>query len=114
ILPAPYSIRTVNKRGFDHIRIITDLFVENNKLNYLEDFKKIKETKAQHTLDLEDRMKNLSGSISCHKDLKDKCVRIFDDIITSSNTIKEMIKVLENSKTKDIKILSLCSSHKVL
>lgn len=114
ILPAPSSIRTINNRGFDHIRLITDLFVENNKLSYLEDFKKTKETKAQHTLDLEDRMKNLSGSFSCHKDLKDKSVLIFDDIITSGNTIKEMTKVLEKCKAKDIKILSLCSSHKVL
>lgn len=114
VLPTPSTLRTINKRGFDHIKLITDYFVDKNKLTYLEDFKKIKDTKAQHTLKLEERSKNLKGSFACNKNLEGKSVLIFDDIITSGNTIKEMIKVLENRGSKNIKILSLSSSHKVI
>ncbi|MDD7305571.1 MAG: phosphoribosyltransferase family protein [Peptoniphilaceae bacterium] len=113
ILPAPSSKSTLNRRGFDHIRLITDYFVEKNKMRYLDSFKKIKETKVQHSLSLEDRQKNLRGAFSCHEDLTGKKILIFDDIITSGNTVREMIRVLEKCKPSQIKILALSSSHKV-
>lgn len=114
ILPAPSSQRTINKRGFDHIKLITDYFVKKNKMTYLDGFEKIKDTKAQHTLDLEDRNKNLRGSFACHKNLAGKSVLVFDDIITSGNTALEITRTLEKAGAKEIKILSLTSSHKVV
>lgn len=114
LLPAPSSQKTLNKRGFDHIRLICDYFTKEYQISYLDSFVKTKDTKSQHTLNLEDRLVNLRGSFTCTENLEDKSVLIFDDIITSGNTAKEMIKVLENKGCQDIQILSLSSSHKVI
>jgi competence protein ComFC len=113
ILAAPSSKATLNKRGFDHIKLIIDYFIDKITPSYLEEFVKIKKTKSQHTLDLNKRNKNLEGAFQLNKDIGGKSVLIFDDIITSGNTVKEIIKTLEKNQVKDIKILSLSSSHRV-
>ena len=114
ILPAPSSKKTLIDRGFDHIRLITDDFIGKIKPVYLEDFIKIKNTKAQHDLGKEERTINLRDAFKFDGDLTGKKVLIIDDIITTGNTSKEMIKVLEKANVKDIKILVLASERKVL
>lgn len=113
ILTCPSSNSVLNYRGFDHVKLICDYFIKNTGMKYLEDFKKIKNTKAQHKLSLEDRAKNLKNSFSFKGDLTGKNILIFDDIITSSNTVKEIIRTIEKSNPKNIEILALASSHRV-
>ena len=114
ILPAPSSRKTLLHRGFDHIRMITDDFIEKIGPVYLDGFTKIKDTKAQHDLGKEDRSKNLIGAFKLDKDLTGKSVLIIDDLVTTGNTSLEIIKVLEKSNVKDIKILALASERRVL
>lgn len=114
LLPVPSSNKTINNRGFDHIKLITDYFINKYNLKYLNSFEKIKDTKSQHTLNLEDRMYNLSGAFNCKKNLEEKSVLIFDDIITSGNTVREIINELKKNGVGDIKILCLTSSHRVI
>ncbi len=113
ILTCPSSNSVLNYRGFDHVKLICDYFIKNTGMKYLEDFKKIKNTKAQHKLSLEDRAKNLKNSFEFKGDLTGKNILIFDDIITSSNTVKEIIRTIEKSNPKNIEILALASSHRV-
>lgn len=114
ILPSPSSKGTLIKRGFDHIRMITDDFIDKIKPTYLDDFKKIRDTKAQHDLGKEDRSKNLIGAFKLDKDLTGKSVLIIDDLVTTGNTSLEMIKVLEKANVKEVKILALASERRVL
>lgn len=114
ILPVPSTRKTINKRGFDHIKFICDYFIKKYDKKYLNDFEKIKDTKSQHTLALEDRLHNLRGAFKCNKNLNGESVLVFDDIITSGNTVKEIIKELEKSGAGEIQILCLTSSHKVI
>lgn len=113
ILTCPSSNSVLNYRGFDHVKLICDFFIKNTGMKYLKDFKKIKNTRAQHKLSLEDRAKNLKNSFEFKGDLTGKNILIFDDIITSSNTVKEIIRTIEKSNPKDIEILALASSHRV-
>lgn len=113
ILTCPSSNSVLNYRGFDHVKLICDFFIKNTGMEYLKDFKKIKNTKAQHKLSLEDRAKNLKNSFEFKGDLTGKNILIFDDIITSSNTVKEIIRTIEKSNPKNIEILALASSHRV-
>lgn len=113
ILTCPSSNSVLNYRGFDHVKLICDYFIKNTGMKYLKDFKKIKNTKAQHKLSLEDRAKNLKNSFEFKGDLTGKNILIFDDIITSSNTVKEIIRTIEKSNPKNIEILALASSHRV-
>lgn len=114
ILPSPSSEKTLINRGFDHIRMLTDDFIEKVNPIYLEDFVKVKNTKAQHNLGKEERMTNLRDAFSFDRDLSGKSVLIIDDIITTGNTSREIIKVLEKAKVKDIKILVLASEKRVI
>ncbi len=114
ILPSPSSRGTLINRGFDHIRMITDDFIDKIKPTYLDDFIKIKDTKAQHDLGKEDRSKNLIGAFKLDKDLTGKSVLIIDDLVTTGNTSLEMIKVLEEANVKEVKILALASERRVL
>lgn len=114
LLPVPSSKKTLNNRGFDHIKLISNYFIKKYNMNYLNSFEKMKDTKSQHTLNLEDRMYNLNGAFYCKKNLEKKSVLIFDDIITSGNTVREIIKELKKNEVGDIKILCLTSSHRVI
>lgn len=114
ILPSPSSEKTLINRGFDHIKMITDDFIDKISPDYLKDFRKVKNTKAQHNLGKEERLTNLADAFSFDGDLSGKKVLIIDDIITTGNTSKEMIKVLEKANVKDIIILALASERKVL
>lgn len=114
ILASPSSDKTLINRGFDHIRMITDDFIGKIKPVYLDGFIKVKNTKAQHNLGKEERMTNLVDAFSFVGDLSGKKVLIIDDIITTGNTSKEMIKVLKKANVADIKILVLASERKVL
>lgn len=113
LLTTPSSKNVVNKRGFDHIKLICDFFLKDTDLSYLTSFKKIKNTKAQHMLSRKERIINLKGSFSISEDLTNKSILVFDDIITSSNTMKEIIRCLEIKNPKKIEILALASSHRV-
>lgn len=114
LLPVPSSKKTINQRGFDHIKLICDYFIKSFDIAYLKDFEKIKNTKSQHTLSLEERMKNLNGAFSYKKNLEGENILVFDDIITSGNTGKEIMTELENKGAGRVEILSLSSSHKVI
>ena len=114
ILPSPSSRKTLINRGFDHIRLITDDFIDKIKPVYLDDFIKIKDTRAQHDLGKEARSTNLIGAFRLDKDLTGKSVLIIDDLVTTGNTSLEMIRVLEQANVKDIKILALASERRVL
>ena len=113
ILPSPSSKSTINKRGFDHIKTITDHFIKDTECIYLNDFKKIKNTKAQHNLNKEDRAYNLIDAFSYDKDLTGKSVLLIDDLVTTGNTAMEIIKVLENCNIKEVKFLAITSEHRV-
>lgn len=113
ILPSPSSKVTLNHRGFDHIKMITDHFINDVSCKYLEDFKKIRNTKAQHNLNKEDRADNLLDAFSYNEDLTGKSVLLIDDLITTGNTALEIIKVLENNNIKEVKVLAITSERRV-
>lgn len=114
ILPAPSSKKTLVRRGFDHIRMITDDFIDKIEPVYLDDFKKIKDTKAQHDLSRDERAVNLKDAFYLPRDLTGKSVLIIDDLITTGSTSLEIIKTLEEKNVRDIKILALASERRVL
>lgn len=114
ILTSPSSKSTLIDRGFDQIRMITDDFIGKIRPGYLDEFKKVKDTKAQHNLGREERSLNLVDAFVCQKDLTDKSVLIIDDILTTGNTAKEIIKVLKESHAKEIRVLALASEKRVI
>jgi len=102
ILTVPSSKSKNKERGFDHLKeIITQIFP-----NFLisNDLVKIKETPLQVQLNKKEREKNLEGVFRLlNKDLyKGKNILIFDDILTTGSTIKEIYKTVKIANPKGV------------
>lgn len=113
ILASPSSKKTLNSRGFDHIKMVTDEFIEKTNCKYLSSLKKTINTKSQHTLDKDERALNLKGAFELNEDLEGKSVLLIDDLITTGNTALEIIRELEKSKVKEVIVLAITSEHRV-
>ncbi|MDO5047730.1 MAG: ComF family protein [Anaerococcus sp.] len=113
ILGSPSSIKTYNKRGFDHIGIIVEELGKELGIEVLKDFKKVKNTKSQHLLDRFSRSKNLRGAFRINKDLKASRILLIDDLITTGNTVKEIIKVLKEAGAKEVISIALASERSI-
>ncbi len=59
--------------------------------------KKVKRTKNQHKLKLEQRKRNLKDAFGVQGDVTGKNIVIIDDIITSGNSLEEVARTLKNS-----------------
>lgn len=114
LLPAPSSIQTKRDRGFDHIGLICDYFLERTDMTYLEGFSKAKNTRPQHQLSLEDRQRNLRGAFSFDGCLSGEPILIFDDIITTGSTILEISDLLKEKGAGKVTAFCLASSQRVL
>jgi competence protein ComFC len=109
IIPVPISKRRKSERGYNHVAEI----LIAAKLNFLE-IKRIKKTKHMfEILQEEDRISNIKNSFQIDKsfDLNGKNILIFDDIITTGATFKEIKKVIEkNFNTKKIIFFSITAA----
>lgn len=113
ILASPSSKKTVNKRGFDHINLIVDDFSNKLGIKKLDEFKKIKNTKSQHTLNKFERSENLKGAFSLDKDIPGTRILLIDDLITTGNTALEIIRELKNRGASEVVTLAICSERSI-
>ena len=113
ILPSPSSKETIKSRGFDHIKMICDYFIDGINPSYLDSFTKNINTKAQHKLAKEERAYNLKGAFTFGGDLAGKSVLIIDDLITTGSTIKEISRILKNANVKEVTALAITSEHRL-
>lgn len=113
ILASPSSRETLRSRGFDHIGIIVEEINKDLGINCLKDFKKIKNTKSQHTLDRISRMDNLKDAFYLEKEIYGKKVLLVDDLITTGNTCLEIIKELKRKGARKVVCLSLATERSV-
>lgn len=111
ILASPSSRKTLNHRGFDHIGLIVDYISRELNIEKLDDFKKIKNTRAQHTLTKEERIDNLRGAFSLDRDIEGARILLVDDLITTANTVLEIIRELKKRKASEIVSLAIASER---
>ena len=116
LLPAPMHEKKKRKRGFDHIRLISDMFIKETNLIYFNSLIKSKSTKSQHDLNKFEREDNLKEAFEFKDDksLEGKSILIFDDIVTTGNTLREIREVLYTRNPKKVSALTLTSSGKVI
>lgn len=113
ILASPSSKKTVNKRGFDHINLIVDDFSDKLGIKKLDEFKKIKNTKSQHTLNRLERSENLKGAFKLDKDISGSSILLIDDLITTGNTVLEIIIELKNRGASEVVTFAICSEKSI-
>ena len=103
LIPLPLSKKRKRYRGFNQAELIVRSF--NLDYNYLvnHDFKKIKDTKAQSSLNEIERARNIKDCFKwTGENLKNKTIILIDDVITTGATLNEAAAVLKNAGAEKI------------
>ena len=112
IIPVPISSRRESERGFNQ----TEAILQETGLNYIK-MERIKNTKKMFSiLDETKRDENIKNSffISGDYDLNGKSILLFDDIITTGSTLREMKRELEKVyKIRKITVLTLAAAREI-
>ncbi|MEZ0323435.1 MAG: double zinc ribbon domain-containing protein [Hydrogenothermaceae bacterium] len=95
VLYVPIHKSTLKKRGFNHLKLILEDVVPSFMIK--DWIVKEKKTKFQMELSAEERSKNLINAFSLREDAKfyGQNVLVFDDILTTGSTLKEIAKLLK-------------------
>ncbi len=108
VIPVPFRRSGKRKRGWDHIEIIVNILKTKYNIPVYNILKR-KYSKAQKTLDVNNRKLNIAGTISIKNNsaaLPSKVV-LFDDIFTTGATANECSKVLKNAGVKEVYVLTI-------
>lgn len=106
----PSTPRKIRHRGFDHMDLIAKKLEGISGRHYLKGaVEKIRDTKNQHDLPLSERVHNLDHVFSVTKNLKGKKILILDDIVTSKQTLAEMIREIKKAQASAVTCVTICS-----
>ena len=107
----PSSKKKIRQRGYNHSKLLAEEISKYSNIELFDKLYKIKNTKSQHFLSLEERSINLKDSFSVDGDLSGKSVLLIDDIHTSGATIDECYKELKKSNCNFVWAVCLCGVY---
>lgn len=113
IIPIPLHKKTLLKRGFNQIDLLTEyLSINLKRENYTDVLLKPKFTEEQARLDIGERKTNLSGAfaIENQEKIEGKSILLVDDMITTGATVEECSKILKNHGAKTVIVLSIATT----
>lgn len=90
----PISKSKLKERGFNHLKEILKNIFPTYLIN--DSLVKIKNTKMQVELSKAERLKNLEDSFLLQSDLIHGNVLVFDDILTTGATLREVYKAIKD------------------
>ena len=112
IIPVPISKERQTERGFNQVEVI----LEELKLQYTK-IKRIKNTKKMfQILNEEKRDQNIKNSffVTSDTDLNNKNILLFDDIITTGSTLREIKKEIQKTyNIKKVIVLTLAAAREI-
>lgn len=109
-VPVPMTKEKEDKKGFNHVKMITERFSKKIKMPVeYDNLVKVKETEPQANLNRTERYKNVKGVFDVFNPhtFKGKKVLLIDDVATTCWTINECAKVLKNAGTQEVNALVL-------
>lgn len=104
----PSSKRKFNLRGYNHSKLIAIEISKYSKKPIFNNLKKIKNTKSQHFLTLDERRINLKDAFLVDVDLSNKKILLIDDIHTTGSTVYECCKELKRKNCKFVWVVCIC------
>ncbi|MDR2879534.1 MAG: ComF family protein [Fusobacteriales bacterium] len=112
IIPVPISIQRESERGFNQTEVLLDAM----KIQYLK-IKRIKNTKKMFKiLEENKRNQNIKNSFFINKEtnLSNKNILLFDDIVTTGATLREIkSEILKKYKVNKIAVLALAAAREI-
>ncbi len=111
IISVPMTKRKIAQRGYNQAELIAKEIAKNVANLKLEKdiLIKVKETKAQSTLNKNERLENVKNvyKVQNEQKIKEKNILLFDDIYTTGATCHECIKTLKLAGAKTVGILTI-------
>ncbi len=104
----PSSKKKMKLRGYNHSKLLAEEISKYSNIPLFDNLRKIKNTKSQHFLSLEERSVNLQNSFLVDCDLSEKNILLLDDIHTSGATIDECYKELKKANCNFVWAVCLC------
>lgn len=104
----PSSKKKIRQRGYNHSKLLAEEISKYSNIQLFDNLHKIKNTKSQHFLSLEERSVNLKNSFLVDCDLTGKNILLIDDIHTSGATIDECYKELKKANCNFVWAVCLC------
>ncbi len=98
----PLSPEGLKDRGYDQSELLAWQVARHNGLEVLRLLEKVKKTKVQHDLGLEERKKNLLGAYRASELARARDILLVDDIVTSGSTLKECASVLYGAGARSV------------
>lgn len=103
LIPLPLSRKRQNWRGFNQAELIAYSFNADYDYELNLDLKKIKDTKAQSSLNESARAKNIKDCFTwTGKNLKNKIIILLDDVVTTGATLNEAAAVLKEAGAEKV------------
>lgn len=106
----PLSPEGLKDRGYDQSELLAWQVARHNGLEVLRLLEKVKKTRTQHELDLEERLTNLLGAYRASDRAAGKDILLVDDIVTSGATLKECASVLGEAGARSVCCLCAAGS----
>lgn len=104
----PSSKKKIRQRGYNHSKLLAEEISKYSNILLFNNLYKVKNTKSQHFLSLEERSVNLNNSFLVDCDLTGKNILLIDDIHTSGATIDECYKELKKANCNFVWAVCLC------
>jgi ComF family protein len=108
IVPIPLSLKKKRYRGFNQAKIISDVISKAYHIPYQNSIlTRQKNTRAQHRLNKNERLKNIKGAFKVVADISDKRILVVDDICTTGATLIESSRVLYEAGAREVSAFTL-------
>lgn len=107
----PLSPEGLRDRGYDQSELLAWQVARHNGLETQRLLEKVKKTKTQHDLGLEERRTNLLGAYRASELAKGKDIILVDDIVTSGSTLKECASALYEAGARHVCCLCAAGSR---
>ncbi len=110
IIPVPVHKKRKRQRGYNQTELIARVLSKKLDMQLeIDVLLKLKNTKAQSTLNKENRKINAKGvyQLQNKEKINDKKILLLDDIYTTGSTVNEASKVLQGAMPQEIGVLTI-------
>lgn len=102
IVPVPMSKKGIRKRGYNQAYVIAKEISERTGIKLLNNVLFKKNSEVQHTLNVEQRKKNVNAFYSSCTDLSEKKIILCDDVLTTGSTMNKCAQLLIDMNASEV------------
>ncbi len=107
----PMTKKSFNQRGYNQTTIVAKMIGDKFNIELYDNIVKVKKTKNQHGLKMNERAKNIKGSFRATTRLDKKSVLVIDDVLTTGSTMNEMAVALKKKGAEYVDFLTISATR---